>query len=416
MPPLHGVIHAAKIVPFHSKRLENSVYKLPASSNMDTYTQLANPPKSAKGSAKMPSWVLIMSSIFFFIMAILSSHHHALAQSNTQDNKAETTTSSSCMAESGDCIDKAAALPLKIIAIVSILVTSIIGVCLPLFSRHVPALHPDRALFVVIKAFAAGIILATGFMHVLPDSFDFLRSECLPDNPWHNFPFSGFLAMLSAIGTLMVDSLATSVYRKRSKMNGVTPESNQEVVHGDSEMGMGGHFHQAHAIADKDQSSQLLRYRVVAMVLELGIVVHSVVIGLSLGASNNTCSIKPLVAALCFHQMFEGMGLGGCILQAAYKLPKQAAMVFFFATTTPFGIALGIAISNVYRENSPTSLIVIGLLNASSAGLLIYMALVDLLASDFMGPKLQGSIKLQIQSYIAVLLGAGGMSLMAKWA
>ena len=50
-------------------------------------------------------------------------------------------------------------------------------------------------------------------------------------------------------------------------------------------------------------------------VLELGIVVHSVVIGLSLGASNNTCTIKGLVAALCFHQIFEGMSLGGCILQ-----------------------------------------------------------------------------------------------------
>ena len=50
-------------------------------------------------------------------------------------------------------------------------------------------------------------------------------------------------------------------------------------------------------------------------VLELGIVVHSVVIGLSMGASNNTCTIKGLIAALCFHQLFEGMGLGGCILQ-----------------------------------------------------------------------------------------------------
>ena len=47
----------------------------------------------------------------------------------------------------------------------------------------------------------------------------------------------------------------------------------------------------------------------------MGIVVHSVVIGLSLGATNDTCTIKGLVAALCFHQMFEGMGLGGCILQ-----------------------------------------------------------------------------------------------------
>ncbi|KAK9083532.1 hypothetical protein Scep_030003 [Stephania cephalantha] len=59
----------------------------------------------------------------------------------------------------------------------------------------------------------------------------------------------------------------------------------------------------------------LLVHSYLLKVLELGIVVHSVVIGLSLGASNNTCTIKPLVAALCFHQMFEGMGLGGCILQ-----------------------------------------------------------------------------------------------------
>ncbi|KAJ0048046.1 hypothetical protein Pint_15204 [Pistacia integerrima] len=69
-------------------------------------------------------------------------------------------------------------------------------------------------------------------------------------------------------------------------------------------------------------------------------------------------------------------------------------MVFFFTVTTPFGIALGIALSNTYKENSPIALISVGLLNVSSAGLLIYMALVDLLAADFMGQKLQGSIRL----------------------
>jgi hypothetical protein len=35
--------------------------------------------------------------------------------------------------------------------------------------------------------------------------------------------------------------------------------------------------------------------------------------------------------------------------------------------------------------------------------------------ADFMGPKSRGSIKLQIESYVAVLFGAGGMSLMAEW-
>lgn len=91
-------------------------------------------------------------------------------------------------------------------------------------------------------------------------------------------------------------------------------------------------------------------------------------------------------------------------------------MAFFFSVTTPFGIVVGLGLSKTYKENSPTALITVGLLNAASAGLLIYMALVDLLAAEFMGKKLQGSIKLQIKSYIAVFLGAGGMSLMAKWA
>lgn len=50
-------------------------------------------------------------------------------------------------------------------------------------------------------------------------------------------------------------------------------------------------------------------------VLELGIVVHSVIIGISLGASQSPETIKPLMAALSFHQFFEGTGLGGCIVQ-----------------------------------------------------------------------------------------------------
>ncbi|KAK1280083.1 Fe(2+) transport protein 1 [Acorus gramineus] len=71
----------------------------------------------------------------------------------------------------------------------------------------------------------------------------------------------------------------------------------------------------------------------------------------------------------------------------------KAIMVFFIATTTPFGIALGIGLSNVYKDNSPTALIVVGLLNACSAGVLNYMGLGNLLVADFMGPKLQGDIR-----------------------
>ncbi|KAJ9705936.1 hypothetical protein PVL29_003851 [Vitis rotundifolia] len=151
-------------------------------------------------------------------------------------------------------------------------------------------------------------------------------------------------------------------------------------------------------------------------VLELGIVVHSVIIGISLGASESPKIIRPLVAAFTFHQFFEGMGLGGCIAQAKFKFRAAAIMALFFSLTTPVGIAIGIGISNVYDENSSTALIVEGIFNAVSAGILIYMALVDLLAADFMNPRMQTNGRLQVGANISLLVGAGCMSLMAKWA
>ena len=91
-------------------------------------------------------------------------------------------------------------------------------------------------------------------------------------------------------------------------------------------------------------------------------------------------------------------------------------MALFFSLTTPVGIAIGIGITEVYDENSPTALIVEGVLNAASAGILIYMALVDLLAADFMNPKMQSNGRLQVGANLSLLIGAGLMSLIAKWA
>jgi len=91
-------------------------------------------------------------------------------------------------------------------------------------------------------------------------------------------------------------------------------------------------------------------------------------------------------------------------------------MALFFSLTTPVGIAIGMIISGSYDEESSRALIVEGILNAASAGILIYMSLVDLLAPDLMNPKIQASSRLQIGVNASLLIGAGCMSLLAKWA
>ncbi|KAI3514885.1 hypothetical protein L1887_13632 [Cichorium endivia] len=112
----------------------------------------------------------------------------------------------------------------------------------------------------------------------------------------------------------------------------------------------------------------------------------------------------------------EGFVRHRIISQEKFKYRTIATMSIFFTLTTPIGIALGFGISNIYDENSRTALIVQGVLNAVCALILIYMALVDLHAMDFMKVKVQTSTKCQILAFISILLGVGCMSLLAIWA
>ncbi|MED6137882.1 hypothetical protein PIB30_069134, partial [Stylosanthes scabra] len=97
------------------------------------------------------------------------------------------------------------------------------------------------------------------------------------------------------MGTIMVDAYAVAYLQKSN-----VQETQQEDV---EEGGHDGniHSHGTHGLA-AGRSSELLRHR---QVLELGIVVHSVVMGITLGASMSSQTIRPLVGALTFHQLFE---------------------------------------------------------------------------------------------------------------
>ncbi|EMS57497.1 Zinc transporter 10 [Triticum urartu] len=154
-----------------------------------------------------------------------------------------------------------------------------------------------------------------------------------------------------------------------------------------------GHGHD-HGHGSEERPSQA-HHVVVSQILEMGIVSHSVIIGLSLGVSQSPCTIKPLVAALSFHQFFEGFALGGCISEAQFKNFSALLMAFFFAITTPAGITVGAGIASFYNANSPRALVVEGILDSMSSGILVYMALVDLIAADFLSRRMSCNPRLQ---------------------
>ncbi|KAK7316428.1 hypothetical protein VNO77_35455 [Canavalia gladiata] len=303
------------------------------------------------------------------------------------------------------------ALKYKLIAMASVSVASLIGVCLPILAKNFSYLIPENDLYLMVKAFASGVILATGFVHILPEAFEALTNPCIGENPWKMFPFSGFVAMVAAIGTLIIEVLVMG-YHKRSEMRKTQSLNYDEDTHAADH---GNHVLTSALESETLDSPDLLRNTIVSQMLGLGILLHSIILGISLGVSVNPNIIKSLMIVVSFHQCFEGMGLGGCISQAQFNYYKIAIMVLLFCLIFPIGIGIGIGISNIYNENNPIALIVEGLLLSASAGVLIYMALVDLLATEFMSTKMLKSFRLQLGASFALFMGLICMSILALW-
>lgn len=168
------------------------------------------------------------------------------------------------------------AIKYKVGSIASVLVAGAAGVSLPLVGKKIPSLRPENDIFFMIKAFAAGVILGTGFIHILPDAFQDLTSPCIGHHPWANFPFAGFIAMASSIGTLMVDTFATSFYERRhfSKTKQLVLVTRQETdeehaghVHVHTHA-THGHAHGSRSAAPSAELTlpQLIRYRIISQV------------------------------------------------------------------------------------------------------------------------------------------------------
>lgn len=177
-----------------------------------------------------------------------------------------------------------------------------------------------------------------------------------------------------------------------------------------------GSAHKFHALtAEEEAAKKTLQ----CLLLEAGILFHSVFIGMAVSVATGPPFIVLLVA-ICFHQIFEGMALGSRIAQI--KFPKRSwkpwCMVLAYGLTTPIGQAIGLGVHATYDPESATGLLMVGIMNAISAGLLLFAGLVQLLAEDFLSDVSYGMLqgKKRVQAYVSVILGAILMALVGAWA
>jgi solute carrier family 39 (zinc transporter), member 1/2/3 len=333
-------------------------------------------------------------------------------------------------------------MQLRIASVFILFCVSLLGIVVPLVYasciRGEDTLENRRKLsesdtFRIIRTFAAGVMLGVGFIHLLADGVSKLTEVNL------EYPALGYT--LATVGALIVlgfeqiaviliariDAVSESSVKSEASKDatgfGLDPTVVLEVMETDQPGAASkscDHNHALKMIAGSDSLAAITK----AYMMEISVAIHSVIIGITLGSlsgPDNLQSLEALIIAICFHQFFEGLGLGTIIEAARLDLGLKKTFIFAltFAITVPIGVAIGIVITNYQSlEDGPsvTQEYTTGCLNSVSAGIMIYVALVEMAAEDFQQASIMTNVGLKMKMFSALMLGLLFMAVLAMWA
>lgn len=406
---------------------------------------------------------------FARVILALAALHGAVGQTNNSNTTVNSSNNSSSnnggsVVDCGSSSGASYNMQLAIASIFVLFAISFIGASFPalLALRR----HPYLVLSIKFGSFAGtGVLLATGFVHMLASAQENLSSPCLSATWLGLYPAWAFLFTVITIVILQVvdfylsllfqppstdaadlDVTATSppstgaaAASPSPSVSAPAPASTSAVqLHtmprqaADEEEGVASEVDEAcnkHAVCkDEDCNGRRLLWRVPTIhndpkalsnlfLSEASVAVHSVIIGLALGVTPSS-QFTALFVALIFHQLLEGIALGSTASEAGVTTRGILTLGLFYACTTPLGIAVGIGVRNSLNSNSPPMLLVTGILESISAGTLIFLSLGD----HMNAPKSQAGWLRTQSHWIRILCfgfffaGAAAMLVIAIWA
>jgi zinc transporter 1/2/3 len=321
---------------------------------------------------------------------------------------------------------------LRIGSIFIILATSMFGAAFPVLAKRSTWLRVPKPVFDFAKYFGSGVIIATAFIHLLASGLQELGSPCLSP-AWAVYPYALALCLLSLFMIFIVELIAfqwgTAKLAKIGKAHAVHGHgidahlSHNSVVEDTVEKPSASDVEKSASSSEEGHAAFTFDDNVLAQIigvaiLEFGVLLHSVLIGLTLAV---TSEFVTLFIVIIFHQTFEGLGVGSRL--AYLELPRKYHWVpivgaILYGITTPIGIAIGLGVRSTYNPDGTTASIVSGVLDSLSSGILLYTGLVELLAHEFLFNKemLTASNGKIAYAVCTMLFGCGIMALLGRWA
>ncbi|KAL2256804.1 hypothetical protein VTK26DRAFT_1102 [Humicola hyalothermophila] len=338
-------------------------------------------------------------------------------------------------------------VPLRIGLLFVILVTSALGVFAPMILAGYLPSGANNLSLVVIKQFGTGVVMSTSLVHLFTHAELMFGNECLGELQYE--AVTAAIAMAGIFVSFLVEYISFRVVRWQAAKTTQNTEASPS----------------KQSIANLELVS--------VFVMEAGIIFHSMIIGVTLVVAGDSFFLTLFVVIL-FHQMFEGLALGSRIADLGTRavsglavlghhgpshlhhhalspmdrsssaeksaasdnhhhgssttatttpyfhvsLAKKLSMGTAFALVTPVGMAIGIGVLQQFNGNDPQTIVAIGTLDAFSAGILLWVGVVEMWAADWThgGPLSDAGPGATCLGLAGLVAGMVVMSVLGKWA
>lgn len=222
------------------------------------------------------------------------------------------------------------------------------------------------------SAFAAGVFLGAGFVHMLPDA----------DEAWARlgveYPLGPLLAAVAIVAMLLVEHV-------------LPPDDAHHALHAPS----------ADRFAEQEghAASRRAAYAILA-----GLTIHALLEGIALGVQREVGGALVLFAAIGLHKGVAGFALGVSLARSALPTRRGWGLLGLFAVATPIGMLLGAATGAF--ESRPAAAVEATFVSLA-AGTFVYVATLDILREE------RGESDDRFARWSLVAAGTAAMALLA---
>jgi zinc transporter 1/2/3 len=268
---------------------------------------------------------------------------------------------------------------LKVVFSIAVFAMGAFGVLFPWALRR--SASGDRFM-VWGDTFAGGVLGGAGLVHLLSGGAGAFRELA----PSLNYPLAFLLAGVGFLLILLIEAVLVA-----------DPDPGESPLHCGSRGA-------SHEIGPRAHTGERHPY---AFVLLLVLSVHSIILGVALGAQRSLTSALAIFIAIMAHKAMAGFALGVSYHRAGASLRRTTPVAAFFSSMTPLGILAGTAVDSLVSSGG--RLLFEAVFNSVGAGTFLYIATLDIIRTEF---ELPGD---NWQKWVLAAAGIAIMAVLAVW-